>query len=54
MLLPYWIQRIVRDVLWMSWVNRAPGLALAILGLMLLGALFSAAQISAPFIYKLF
>ncbi len=54
MLLPYWIGRLVRDVVAMAFVNRAYGMSLAILGLLVLGALISAAQVSAPFIYTLF
>ncbi len=54
MLLPYWISRTVRDIISFGIVNRAPGVSLAILGFLALGALFSAAQVSAPFIYTLF
>ena len=53
-LLPYWIGRLLRDIIAMAFVNRAYGMSLAILILLLLGALFSAAQVSAPFIYTLF
>ena len=54
MLLPYWIGRLVRDVVAMAFVNRAYGMSLAILVFLMLGALISAAQVSAPFIYTLF
>lgn len=54
MMLLYWVSRNVRDVVWMSYHNKTPWLGITILGLMALGGLFSAASVSAPFIYTLF
>ena len=50
----YWIGRILLDIIAFGWINRNPALSLALLGLLGLGALFTAAQVSAPFIYTLF
>jgi hypothetical protein len=49
-----WALKILVDVARMSFVNRSYGMGLSIFGLFILGLLFSAAQVSAPFIYTLF
>lgn len=49
-----WGGRLLLDVVRMSRVNRSYGLGLSIITLLFLGLLFSAAQVSAPFIYTLF
>ncbi len=50
----YWVSKLLGDIIALGWVNRAPMLSIALLGLLALGALFTAAQASAPFIYTLF
>ena len=49
-----WGFRLLIDVIRMSVINQAYGLGLSIFVLLILGLVFSAAQISAPFIYTLF
>lgn len=49
-----WALRLVRDIVLYGVVNRSPLTSGAILALLVLGLLISAAQISAPFIYTLF
>lgn len=50
----YWIIRLLKDVIILGVVNRSPAVSLALIGLLILGALLTAAQVSAPFIYTLF
>lgn len=50
----YWIIRLLSDVVALGWTNRSPAVSLGLIGFLLLGALFTAAQASAPFIYTLF
>lgn len=50
----YWIGRLMFDIIALGITNRSPAVSVALLGLLLLGALFTAAQASAPFIYTLF
>ena len=49
-----WGIKLLTDVMRMSVVNKAYGMGIAMIGLLLLGLLLSAAQVSAPFIYTLF
>jgi hypothetical protein len=49
-----WIFRMFADLVIFAMVNRAPGMALALLGLLLLGVLILAVKVTAPFIYTLF
>lgn len=49
-----WAGRLLRDVVAYGVVNRAPGMSLAVIVLLLLGAVVVAAKVSAPFIYTLF
>ncbi|MCA9538676.1 MAG: hypothetical protein KC620_07290 [Myxococcales bacterium] len=50
----YWTLRLLRDIALLGIVDSRPGLSLALLLLVLLGLLITAAQVSAPFIYTLF
>ncbi len=54
MLLLRWVARLVRDVVLDGIVNRSAFSSLLILGLLTLGLVMAAAQVSAPFIYTLF
>ena len=54
MLRIYWIGKTLLDILVFGLVNRSPFVSAGLLGLIALGALFTAAQVSAPFIYTLF
>ncbi len=54
MLLARWTLRMVRDVVLFGVVNRSPMMSLGILGLLVIGLVVGAAQVSAPFIYTLF
>ena len=50
----YWLSKLVGNIIALGWINRNPMLSLGLLGLIALGLLFTAAQVSAPFIYTLF
>ena len=49
-----WFVRVLYDSIHMGVVNRSPWQSLLIVGLIFLGLLITASQISAPFIYTLF
>jgi hypothetical protein len=50
----YWALRLLRDIIWMGISNRSIGLSLAILFLLVVGAVAIGAKLAAPFIYTLF
>lgn len=54
MLRLYWVLRSLQDIIVLGWVNRSPAVSLSLIAFLALGALFTAAQASAPFIYTLF
>lgn len=54
MLRLYWVGRLIRDVILAGIVNRSIIASLCVLGLLALGLVIAAAQVSAPFIYTLF
>ncbi len=54
MLMAKWIGRMLADLLRFGIANRAPGMSLAVIGLLFLGVVILAAKVTAPFIYTLF
>jgi hypothetical protein len=54
MLLSKWIIRMLVDLLRFGLVNRAMGMSLAVIALLLLGLVIVAAKVAAPFVYTLF
>ncbi len=49
-----WIARLIHDVILAGIVNRSMTASIFVLGLLVLGVVIAAAQVSAPFIYTLF
>ena len=49
-----WLWRLLTDVMLAGFVNRSLFLSISVLSLIVLGLVFAAAQVSAPFIYTLF
>jgi hypothetical protein len=49
-----WIARMFLELLRYGIANRAPGMSLAVIALLLLGAVAVAVKVTAPFIYTLF
>jgi hypothetical protein len=54
MLLLRWVARMIRDIFLFGTVNKAYGMAFALLAFLVIGLTIVAAQVSAPFIYTLF
>lgn len=50
----HWMGRMLRDLFFMGWVNRAWFMSLGILGLIFLGLIILGAKVAAPFIYTFF